>query len=98
MAPLDPRVDHDQARAYAKRIAQRLAATAPRPIHHLLSAGKARRAHIHRLSEERPRHDGYRRLVAAGAGGIPIAAPVSWGQVENGIRADAFTIEKPPRR
>jgi bifunctional non-homologous end joining protein LigD len=29
MAPLDPKIDHDQARAYARRIAQRLAATAP---------------------------------------------------------------------
>jgi LigD, primase-polymerase domain len=29
MAPLDGTMDHDQARGYAKRIAQRLAATAP---------------------------------------------------------------------
>jgi len=29
MAPLEPKVDHDQARAYAKQIARRLAATAP---------------------------------------------------------------------
>jgi bifunctional non-homologous end joining protein LigD len=28
-APIDRKMDHDQARAYAKRIAQRLAATAP---------------------------------------------------------------------
>jgi hypothetical protein len=30
--------------------------------------------------------------------GFPVAAPVSWRQVENGIRPDAFTMEQPPRR
>ena len=30
--------------------------------------------------------------------GFPIAVPVSWRQVENGTRSDAFTMEKPPRR
>jgi DNA primase len=35
---------------------------------------------------------------AAGAGGFPIAAPVSWRQVENGIGPDAFAMEKPPLR
>jgi DNA primase len=29
MAPLEPTMDHDQARLYAERIAQLLAATAP---------------------------------------------------------------------
>jgi bifunctional non-homologous end joining protein LigD len=30
--------------------------------------------------------------------GFPVAAPVSWRQVEKGIRPDAFTMERPPRR
>jgi DNA primase len=30
--------------------------------------------------------------------GFPIAAPVSWRQVEHDIRPDAFTIYNPPRR
>jgi bifunctional non-homologous end joining protein LigD len=27
--------------------------------------------------------------------GFPIAAPVTWRQLENGIRPDAFTMERP---
>jgi hypothetical protein len=30
--------------------------------------------------------------------GFPLAAPVSWRQVENGIRPDAFTLKNPLRR
>jgi hypothetical protein len=45
------------------------------PVHDLLRPGKARRAHLHRLSAERPRHDGDRNLVTAGAGGIPGGGP-----------------------
>jgi bifunctional non-homologous end joining protein LigD len=30
--------------------------------------------------------------------GLPIAAPVSWTQVEQGIRPDALTIQRPFRR
>jgi hypothetical protein len=36
-------------------------------VHDRLSARKARRAHLHRLPAERPRHDGHRHLVASGA-------------------------------
>jgi hypothetical protein len=30
--------------------------------------------------------------------GFPIAARVSWRQIENGTRPDAFTMERPPAR
>jgi DNA primase len=30
--------------------------------------------------------------------GFPIAVPVSWRQIENAIRPDTFTMERPPRR
>ena len=30
--------------------------------------------------------------------GFPIAAPVGWRQIESGIRPDAVSMEKPPRR
>jgi bifunctional non-homologous end joining protein LigD len=42
MAPLEPKIDHDEARAYAKRIAQRLAATAP--DRYTLAAAPGKRA------------------------------------------------------
>jgi hypothetical protein len=71
MAPLDGTMDHDQARAYAKPDARRLAATASDRYALSSVPEKARRAHLHRLPAERPRHDGHRCLVAAGAGWIP---------------------------
>jgi DNA primase len=85
MAPLDRKMDHDHARAYAKRIAQRLAATAP--DRHTLAAALGKRAGHIFIDYLR----NGRGTTAIGAwsprarAGFPIAAPVSWRQVENGI-------------
>jgi bifunctional non-homologous end joining protein LigD len=98
MAPLEPKIDHDEARAYAKRIAQRLAATAP--DRYTLSSNPEKRAS--RIFIDYLRNG--RGMTAIGAwspraqAGFPVAAPVSWRQVENGIRPDAFTMDKPPPR
>ena len=98
MAPLDRTMDHNQARAYAKRIAQRLAATAP--SRYTLVAAPDKRAE--RIFIDYLRNG--RGTTAIGAwsprarAGFPIAVPVSWRQIEKGIRSDAFTMEKPPRR
>ena len=98
MAPLEPKIDHDQARAYAKQIAQRLAATAP--DRYTIASAPEKRAG--RIFIDYLRNG--RGTTAIGAwsprarAGFPIAAPVSWRQVENGIRPDAFTMDKPPRR
>ena len=94
MALLEPKIDHDQARAYAKRIAQRLAATAP--DRYTLSSAPEKRAG--RIFIDYLRNG--RGTTAVGAwsprarAGFPIAVPVSWRQIENGIRPDAFTMEK----
>ena len=88
MAPLDRRIDHDEARAHAKQMAQRLAASA-RDRYTLSSAPEKRAG---------------RGTTAIGAWSprararFPIAAPVSWRQVEDGIRRDAFTMDNPPHR
>jgi bifunctional non-homologous end joining protein LigD len=29
---------------------------------------------------------------------FPVAAPITWRELERGTRPDAFTIQKPPRR
>jgi bifunctional non-homologous end joining protein LigD len=98
MAPLDPKMDHDQARACAKQIAQRLAVTAP--DRYTLSSDPGRRAG--RIFIDYLRNG--RGTTAIGAwsprarAGSPIAVPVSWRQVENGIGPDAFTMDKPPPR
>jgi bifunctional non-homologous end joining protein LigD len=98
MAPLDRRIDHEKARAYAKRIAQRLATTAP--DRYTLASAPEKRAG--RIFIDYLRNG--RGTTAIGAwsprarAGFPVAAPVSWRQVEKGIGSDAFTMEDPPRR
>jgi bifunctional non-homologous end joining protein LigD len=98
MAPLDGTMDHDQARAYARRIAQGLTATAP----HRYTLGSAAGKRAGRIFIDYLRNG--RGTTAIGTwsprarAGFPVAAPVSWRQVENGSRPDAFTMDKPPRR
>jgi bifunctional non-homologous end joining protein LigD len=97
MAPLDATIDHDEARAYAKRVAQRLAVTAP--DRYTLAAAPEKRAG--RIFIDYLRNG--RGTTAIGAwsprarAGFPIAAPVSWRQVPRGIRPDVFSMTKPPR-
>ena len=98
MAQLDRRIDHDEARAHAKQIAQRLAASA-RDRYTLSSAPEKRAG---RIFIDYLRNG--RGTTAIGAWSprararFPIAAPVSWRQVEDGIRRDAFTMDNPPHR
>jgi bifunctional non-homologous end joining protein LigD len=95
MAPLGPIKNHDQARAYAKRIAQRLAATAP--DRHTLSSDPGKRAGRSFIDYLR---NGRGTTVGAWSprarAGFPIAAPVSWRQIQNGIRPDEFRMSSLP--
>lgn len=98
MTPLEPKVDHDQARAYAKQMARRLAATAP--DRYTLSSDPGRRPG--RIFIDYLRNG--RGTTAIGTwsprarAGFPVAAPVSWRQIKNGNHPDTYTMEKPPRR
>jgi bifunctional non-homologous end joining protein LigD len=95
MAPIERGITHDAARIYCKRLAKRLAATDPRP--YTIVSAPARREN--RIFIDYLRNG--RGNTAIGTysprarPGFPIAAPVSWAQVEGGIRSDAFTIEHP---
>jgi bifunctional non-homologous end joining protein LigD len=95
MGPLEEPISHDAARDYARTLAQRLAET--RPEKYLLSSKPG--ARTGRIFLDYLRNG--RGNTAAGAwsprvrAGFPIARPVSWKQVEQGIRADTFTIERP---
>jgi bifunctional non-homologous end joining protein LigD len=98
MAPLARKLTHDAAHAYARRLAQQLARTDP--DRYATSASLARRPG--RLFIDYLRNG--RGTTAVGAysprarAGFPIAAPVTWTQVERGIRPDAFTMSYPFRR
>jgi len=97
MAPLAKRMTHDSARSYARRLAQKLADL--QPDKYLLSSSPAGR--MGRIFLDYLRNG--RGNTAAGAysprvrAGFPIAAPVTWKQIEQGIRADAFTMKSPFR-
>jgi bifunctional non-homologous end joining protein LigD len=98
MAPLPRKLTHDAAHDYARRLAQRVASTDT--DRYITSASLARRPG--RLFIDYLRNG--RGTTAVGAysprvrEGFPIAAPVTWKQVERGIRPDAFTMSHPFRR
>ena len=96
MAPLAPKLTHDAAHAYGRRLAQQLAATDPQ--RYVTSAALAKRPG--RLFIDFLRNG--RGTTAIGAyspralPGFPVAAPVTWAAVERGIRPDAFAMANPP--
>jgi bifunctional non-homologous end joining protein LigD len=98
VAPIEPCFDHDDARTYCKRLAQRLEATSPEK--YTTSPQPARRKG--RIYIDYLRNG--RGTTAIGAysprarEGFPIAAPVTWTQVEAGIRPDALTMQRPFKR
>jgi bifunctional non-homologous end joining protein LigD len=97
MVPIEPSLSHDQARLYCRRIAQRVEATAPGK--YTTSSAPARRTG--RIYIDYLRNG--RGTTAIGTysprvrDGFPVAAPVTWREVENGIAPDAFTMKRRPR-
>ena len=97
MIPITSGMTHDDARRYGRDLAQRLAATAP--TRYTTSAAPSRRGG--RIYIDYLRNG--RGTTAVGAysprarSGFPIAAPVSWRELEGGTHPDAFTIEHPFR-
>ncbi|TPI35805.1 DNA ligase D [Mesorhizobium sp. B3-1-6] len=97
MAPLAAKTTHDRARQLAKSLAQCLIDA--KPDRYLLSADPAARRG--RIFLDYLRNG--RGNTAVGTfsprarPGFPIAHPVTWTQIERGIRPDAFTIDHPFR-
>lgn len=95
MVPVEPSLEWDAARSCCRRLAERLAATAPR--RYTTSPGSANRTN--RLFIDYLRNG--RGSTAVGAyspiarSGFPIAAPVTWDELESGIRSDAHTMARP---
>lgn len=98
MVPLEARITHDEAHEEARRIVERLAAR--RRDRFVTSAALGERPG--KLFLDYLRNG--RGTTAVGAWSprarpeFPIAAPVTWEQVEKGIRPDAFRLELPPTR
>jgi bifunctional non-homologous end joining protein LigD len=93
MAPLQRKLTHDRARDYARSLAAKLVEL--RPDHYTLNARpEARRD---RIFLDYLRNGRGNTAVGAWSPrarpGFPIAAPVTWKQIEQGILPDAFTME-----
>jgi bifunctional non-homologous end joining protein LigD len=92
MVPIERGMTHDQAHAHCKRLVDRLAATDP--ARYTTSATLAKRPR--RLFLDYLRNG--RGTTAAGAysprarPGFPIAAPITWRELKQGNRPDAFTM------
>ena len=88
---------HDEAHAYTRNIAERLAGNQPDRL--VTSAALAKRPG--RLFLDYLRNG--RGTTAVGAysprarAGFPVAIPVTWREVEDGTRPNAFTLESTPK-
>jgi bifunctional non-homologous end joining protein LigD len=97
MVPIKPAMAWDAAHAYARHIAGRLAATAPDRYVTSATVARAGKLFIDFLRNGRG-------TTAIGAysprarPGFPIAAPVTWPDIEHGLRSDAFSIRLSPSR
>ena len=98
MVPLHRRLSHDKARLYCRSLAERLSAA--KPDAYTLSAVPARRNN--RIFLDYLRNG--RGTTAVGAysprarQGFPVAAPVTWKDIEHGVGPDAYNMRRPPRR
>jgi bifunctional non-homologous end joining protein LigD len=96
MVPVVPDLDWAEAHAYSKGIAERLAATAPERYVTTASRDERHgRLYVNWLCNGR----GGTALGAyspVARRGFPVAAPVSWRDLERGVRPDAFTLRRPP--
>jgi bifunctional non-homologous end joining protein LigD len=98
MAPIAREMTWDAAHEFARRIAAELAADDRN--RYVTSADLAKRPG--KLFIDYLRNG--RGTTAVGAysprarEGFPVAAPVTWRDIEKGLRSDAFTTAKPPKR
>ena len=96
MVPIEPDLTWEEAHRFSEAIAGKLVATAP-DRYTASIADRRGRLYVNWLCNSRG-------LTAIGAysplalPGFPIAAPVSWRHLERGLRPDAFTLNRVPKR
>jgi bifunctional non-homologous end joining protein LigD len=96
MVPMAPGMAWNPAHEFTRHIAERLAASDPgRYVTAATLAKRPGRLFIDYLRNGRG-------TTAVGAysprarPGFPVAAPVTWRDIETGVRSDAFTLTRPP--
>jgi bifunctional non-homologous end joining protein LigD len=98
MAPLERPMLHAAARQYARRLVQKL--LDKRPDLYLLSAspgGRRGKIFLDYLRNGRG-NTAIGSYSPRARPNFPVACPVTWSHVENGVRPDAFTMRHPCRR
>ena len=96
MVPIEPSISHDQARQYCRGIAEAIARSAPER-YTTSPDPKQRRSRIYidylRNGRGNTAVGAYSPRAQAG---FPIAAPVTWRDVERGILPNAFSLDRIP--
>jgi bifunctional non-homologous end joining protein LigD len=98
VVPLTPKLGWDQVKAFAKWIADSFVAQRPEAF----TANMAKRARHGRIYIDYLRNG--RGATAVGAysprarPGAPVSTPVSWEEVEQGVKPTEFTVETVPQR
>ncbi|MEW5726860.1 MAG: DNA ligase D [Pseudomonadota bacterium] len=96
--PLAPRAGWDEAKAFCKAMAEAMAADAPdRYTANMAKARRRGRIFVDYLRNQRAATfvAPYSTRAHAGA---PVAVPITWAELEAGIRSDHFTVETLFRR
>jgi bifunctional non-homologous end joining protein LigD len=94
MVPIEPRIAHEQARDYCRRMAEAIARTAPERY----TTSPDPKLRTGRIYIDYLRNG--RGNTAIGAyspraqAGFPIAAPVTWSDVERGVLPNAFSLTR----
>ncbi len=98
VVPIAPKLDWDQVREFSKWVAERFAASDPDHF----TTNMAKRARTGRIFIDYLRNSRGATAIAAysprARPGAPVATPLSWEEVENGVKPDRFTIATVPER
>jgi bifunctional non-homologous end joining protein LigD len=98
VVPVAPKLEWDAVKEFAKWVSERFAAAYPDRF----TTNMAKRARTGRIFIDYLRNG--RGATAIGAysprarAGAPVATPLFWEEVENGVKPDAFTVETVPVR
>jgi bifunctional non-homologous end joining protein LigD len=98
VAPVMPKLGWDAIKEFSRWVAERFVAAYPDRF----TANMAKRARTGRIFIDYLRNT--RGATAIGAysararAGAPVATPLSWEEVENGVKPDAFTVATVPAR
>lgn len=97
MVPMEPRVSHEKARDYCRRVGERLVSASPaKYTTSPVPQQRTKRIYIDYLRNGRG-NTAIGTYSPRAREGFPIAAPVTWRDIEDGIQANAFSIHRLPR-